>query len=144
MTLSVLDFERDLWVKLVLYASLEGDLDNLLLARLQGATGVRHCELCWESGHSGELPVGWDWANVLQREGLCEFLAEKQSVERHHILVYFDDWLCAEGLDAENGRIGVVLEQANDLVFVQPGLLWEREDREVLGLVDLELHCFRL
>ena len=40
MALSVFDFERDLGLELVLLASLEGDLNYLVLARLEGAAGV--------------------------------------------------------------------------------------------------------
>ena len=47
------------------------------------------------------------------------------------------DRLGTEALDLKDGRVGVVLDQTNDLVIVLLFLFREREDLKVESLIDL-------
>ena len=81
-----------------------------------------YLELLRERIDSRELPVCWDWAYVLQGEGLGELLAEQESIKCDYFLVNLDDWLCAKRLNAEDGWIWIVFQQADDLVLEESGL----------------------
>jgi len=140
VALGIFDFKRDLGLKLVFFSCLEGDLDDLLLTRPQSTTGMRYLELFREPIDSRELPVCWNRADIFQRKGLGELLAKQKAIECDHVLVDLDDGLCSEGLDVEDGRIWIVLEQADDLVLEEPRLVWECKHGEVFGLIDLKLH----
>ena len=105
---------------------------------------MRYLELLWEPIDSRELPVRWDWAYVLQGEGLGELLAEQESIKCDYVIVNLDDWLCSEGLNGEDCWVWIVLEQADDLVLEEPGLVWECKHGEVFGLVDFKLHGLRV
>lgn len=116
-TFSILDFKFDFGLEPVLLFGLEDDLDDLLLAWLQSATCVGHAELLSQSINSSELPVGRNRANILQGQGLGELLAKKESVELDDALIHLNDRLSTQCLDAENGGVWIILEQAYDLVL---------------------------
>ena len=54
-------------------------------------------------------------------------------------MVYFDDGLGAEALDREDHGVRIVLNQADDLVFVELGFFREGENLQIESLINLEL-----
>lgn len=52
--------------------------------------------------------------------------------------------MCAQALDWKVSRIGIVLKQADDLVFVQFRLFWESKDLKVQSLIDFKFGLRRI
>jgi hypothetical protein len=92
VSLNVLYLELDVWLEHIVRDGFKLDLNDLLLARCQSPAGVRDGELFGKSVNSRELPVGWDRADILQRQGLCELFAKEESVEWDNFLVDLNSW----------------------------------------------------
>ena len=103
------------------------------------ARGLADTEFFGQVINSSQLPVDWNCASICQHKLLLWLLADQSSLEFDNFLVDVDNGLGAEALYLQDGRIGIVLDQADNFVLVELRSLREGKDLQIESLVDLEL-----
>jgi hypothetical protein len=76
VSLSIFNFKSNLLFKFIFFFSLEGNLNNLLLAWFKNVTSVRNSELCRKIFNSSKLPLSWNRTYVFKCKCLSQFLCE--------------------------------------------------------------------
>lgn len=109
---------------------------------LGGDLGNR--ELLGKLTNASQFPVDGDGASVRQHEFLLRLLSDESPLELDDLLVDFDNGLGTKALHLQDRRVGVVLNQTDDLVLVELSLVWERKYLQVQSLINLQLALGRL
>jgi hypothetical protein len=88
--------------------------------------------------------MDWDSTGVGQNKGLHVGLIDKSSLELNLFLINSNHRLSSQALDREDGWVGVILNENDNLVAVWNSFLREGIHVKVLGLVNCKSHLFRL
>eukprot|EP00976_Prorocentrum_cordatum_P074995 1181738-Prorocentrum_minimum.AAC.1 len=145
----VLDLEPDQHVVHRLLHPGEGDLHELVAARLQHAAGLRDGKLLGQLLDAGQLPLHRQQAHVGHRERQALLVVHQQPRELQRLLVQLHLRGAAHRGEREVHRVRVVLDGADEhvlrlaLVGVRLVRDGHRVHRQVLGLVHLQLHLRR-